>query len=55
MILYEWSGDVIENRDVFIPNDNLFIIFNTDKTNNASGFILHYEIIEKGLNLFLLF
>jgi len=48
MILYEWSGEDIENNDLFIPNDNLFLMFNTDKTNNASGFILHYEIIEKG-------
>jgi len=54
MILYEWSGDDIDNKDLFIPNDNLFLIFNTDKTNNASGFILHYEIIEKG-RFFLVF
>ncbi|CAF1467779.1 unnamed protein product [Adineta steineri] len=47
MILYELSGDDIENKHLFIPNDNLFLIFNTDKSNSASGFFLHYHIIEK--------
>jgi len=53
MILYEWSGDEIDNKDLFIPNDNLFLIFNTDKSNNASGFSLRYEIIEKGISFVL--
>lgn len=53
MILHEWSGDNIENKDLFISNDNIYLIFNTDKTNNASGFLLHYEIIEKGSKIFL--
>jgi hypothetical protein len=51
MILYEWSGSDIEKRDLFIPNDNLYLIFNTDKSNNASGFFLHYEVIEKRKSL----
>lgn len=53
MILYEWSGSNIEQRDLFIPNDNLYLIFTTDRSNNASGFILHYEVIEKRKFLFL--
>jgi hypothetical protein len=48
MILYEWSGSEIDNKDLFISNDNLYLVFNTDKSNNASGFFLRYEIIEKG-------
>ena len=48
MIIYEWSGYNIDNKHVFIPNDNLFLIFTSDKTYNASGFLLYYEIIEKG-------
>jgi hypothetical protein len=55
MILYEWSGSNIEQRDLFIPNDNLYLIFTTDRSNNASGFILHYEVIEKRKFLFLSF
>ena len=47
MILYEWSGDELEEKEFFIPNDNLYVIFTTDQTNNASGFLLHYEVIEK--------
>jgi hypothetical protein len=48
MILYEWSGYENDTKHLFIPNDNLFLQFNTDKSNNASGFVLHYEIIQKG-------
>ena len=48
MVLYESSGSNIEQRDIFIRNDNLYLIFNSDKSNNASGFLLHYQIIEKG-------
>ncbi|CAF1032759.1 unnamed protein product [Rotaria sordida] len=47
MILYEWSGYDIDNRNLFIRNDNLFLIFNTDNSYNASGFSLKYEVIEK--------
>ncbi|CAF1189573.1 unnamed protein product [Adineta ricciae] len=47
MILYEWSGDEMDNKHLFIPNDNILLVFQTDKTNNASGFSLHYEIIVK--------
>lgn len=49
MILYELSGDAIDHRHLFIRNDNLFLIFNTDKSYNATGFSLNYEIIEKGM------
>lgn len=48
MVLYEWSGNKIDNKHLFIPNDNLFLVFNTDKSFNASGFFLRYDIIEKG-------
>jgi hypothetical protein len=52
MILYEWSGSNIEQRDLFIRNDNLYLIFTSDKSNNASGFLLTYQIIEKGKYFF---
>ncbi|CAF1526563.1 unnamed protein product [Rotaria sp. Silwood1] len=47
MILYEWSGYDIDNKHLFIRNDNLFLIFNTDKSYSAAGFSLQYQIIEK--------
>ncbi|UJR30694.1 hypothetical protein I4U23_018215 [Adineta vaga] len=49
MILYEWSGNEMDNKHLFIPNDDIYLIFQSDKTNNASGFFLQYEIIEKEL------
>lgn len=48
MIFDEWSGNEIEKKYLFIPNDNLYLVFDSDKSNNASGFFLHYEIIENG-------
>lgn len=48
MILYEWSGENLDQQNVFVPNDNLYLIFTTDKTIHATGFSLQYEIIEKG-------
>ena len=51
MILYEWSGTNPEKKDLFIRNDNLYVIFATDQSNNASGFVLNYEVIEKSRSL----
>ncbi|CAF4204987.1 unnamed protein product [Rotaria socialis] len=47
MIIHELSGDDIDNKHLFIRNDNLFLIFTTDKSYNTSGFSLSYEIIER--------
>ena len=48
MILYKWSGNETIDQRVFVPNDNLLLVFNADRSNNASGFSLDYEIIERG-------
>ena len=49
MILHEWSGQEFSNRHILIRNDRVLLVFHTDKSQNSSGFLLHYEIIEKGL------
>ena len=48
MIVYHWSGTNIDNRHLFITNDNVYLVFTTDRTLNATGFSLNYEFIEKG-------
>lgn len=48
MILHEWTGSDLWNRDLFIPHDRISLVFTTDRSQNASGFLLHYEVIEKG-------
>lgn len=48
MILHEWSGQDLMYRHFLVPNDRVLLVFQTDKSENRSGFLLHYEIIEKG-------
>ena len=50
MILHEWSGQDLSRRHFLIPNDRVLLVFQTDKSQNSSGFLLHYEIIVKGSN-----
>ena len=50
MILHEWSGRDLPRRHYLIPNDRVLLVFQTDQSQNSSGFLLHYEIIEKGSN-----
>lgn len=48
MILHEWSGQDLATRHFLIPNDRVVLVFHSDKSQNGSGFLLHYEIIERG-------
>ncbi|CAF0776415.1 unnamed protein product, partial [Didymodactylos carnosus] len=48
MVLTELSGELdVLPKHIFVPNDSLWMIFTTDRTTNATGFILQYEIITK--------